>query len=83
MQFALDTRYADYVQKFCIVVTPEVVAWVIPGWGDRITPRGSGKLNGGEHSPRPTAGTIEGATHVQTPSQAEHGLRGFDFSTDG
>ncbi len=26
--------------------------------------------------PRPTTGTTEGATHIQTPSQAEHGLGG-------
>lgn len=29
-----------------------------------------------DHSPRPTAGRIDGATRAQTPSRAEHGLEG-------
>ncbi len=28
---------------------------------------------------RPTTGTFDGATHIQTPSQAEHGLGAFYF----
>jgi len=33
--------------------------------------------------PGPPEGTIEGATHIQTPSQAEHGLGGVFVSTIG
>ncbi len=32
--------------------------------------------------PRPTTGRIESATHIQTPSQAEHGLGGVLFFHD-
>ncbi len=30
----------------------------------------------GDHSPWPTSGTIGGASHIQTPSRAEHGREG-------
>ena len=49
----------------------------------RITHRGSSQLELGYSYPRPTTGTIESATPIQTPSQAEHGLGGrFHFELE-
>jgi hypothetical protein len=53
-----------------------VVAWGIGRLGEQGLLRGSRRMNRGEHSPRPTAGTINGATQIQTPSRAEHGPEG-------
>ena len=67
-----------------IPATLPVVAWVIPRWGQRITPRGSSKLLPGRSiAPGPLQGTIESAPKNKTPSQAEHGLGGrFILSND-
>ncbi len=32
------------------------------------------------HTPGPLQGTLDGATHIQTPSQAKYGLEGVLFS---
>jgi hypothetical protein len=81
MSYVTFSRWTGLLDINLIPATLRVVAWVNHRLGGRLTSRGSSKLNPGcPYTPGPPEGTIEGATHIRTPSQAEHGLGGrFHF----
>ena len=79
-QSALDRGMPIGVKTSPFQATLQAVAWVIAERGGPANPpEVVVSWNRDVHYPRPTAGTIESATRIQTPSQAEHGLEGVLF----